>query len=92
MPFTSKTSWTYLNIFFWGSAAALAGVNSNTATLYFHKLQEEVAYHLEHEAAELMCGEIKLDESYFSGVCKGERKHGAGGKIPVFGSSKSNGG
>jgi transposase len=73
------------------SAAVLAKVNRNTATLFFHKLREVIAYRLEQEAPELMSGEIELDESYFGGVRKGKRGRGAGGKIPVFGLLKRNG-
>ncbi|UXN05425.1 IS1595 family transposase [Bartonella sp. HY761] len=73
------------------SAAVLAGVNRNTAILYFQKLREEIASRLEQETPELMCGEIELDESYFGGVRKGKRGRGAGGKTPVFGLLKRNG-
>jgi len=37
------------------------------------------------DAAELLSGEIELDESYFGGRRKGNRGRGAAGKVPVFG-------
>ena len=73
------------------SAAALAGVNRHTATLYFHKLREVIAENVAAEAPELMSGEIEVDESYFGGVRKGKRGRGAAGKIPVFGLLKRGG-
>jgi transposase len=66
------------------SAAALVGVNRHTATLYYHKLREVIAWRLACEAPEL-CGEVEVDESYFGGVRKGKRGRGAAGKVPVFG-------
>jgi len=67
------------------SAAVLVGVNRHTATLYFHKLREVIAWHLERENSDMMSGKIELDESYFGGHRKGKRGRGAAGKIPVFG-------
>jgi len=74
------------------SAAALSGVNSKTAVLFFHKLRQIIAAHLEAEAAGLsLDGEIEVDESYFGGARKGKRGRGAAGKTPVFGLLKRNG-
>ena len=67
------------------TAAALAGVNRNTALLFYHKLREVIFAALAAETPELMAGEIEVDESYFGGVRKGKRGRGAVGKVPVFG-------
>ena len=37
------------------------------------------------DAADLMDGEIEIDECYFGGRRKGQRGRGAAGKVPVFG-------
>jgi transposase len=71
-------------------AAELVGVNRHTATLYYHKLREEIARRLECEAPELS-GEVEVDESYFGGARKGKRGRGAAGKVPVFGLLKRGG-
>ena len=73
------------------SAAQIAGVNRNTAILFYHKLREVIFAALEAEAPELMRGEIEVDESYFGGHQKGKRGRGAGGKVAVFGLLKRQG-
>src|SRR5262245_58864639 len=65
------------------TAAELAGVNRHSATLFYQKLREMIAYELEDDSP--FEGEIELDESYFGGHRKGNRGRGAAGKIPVFG-------
>lgn len=50
-----------------------------------------IEYHLNLEAKELFDGEIELDESYFSGIRKGKRGRGAGGKTAVFSLLKCSG-
>ena len=67
------------------TAASLCGVNRKTAALYFLRLREIIAYELEAETADMLGGEIEVDESYFGGRRKGKRGRGATGKIPVFG-------
>ena len=49
------------------SAAELAGVNRNTAILFFHKLREVIFEELAALEPGLMNGEIEVDESYFGG-------------------------
>ncbi len=66
------------------TAAELAGVNRHSATLYYQKLRDVIAYELE-QGNPLMGGELELDESYFGGHRKGNRGRGAAGKISVFG-------
>jgi transposase len=73
------------------TAADLADVNRHTATLFYHKLRELIALHLDYEGEEFFMGEIELDESYFGGERKGKRGRGAAGKIPVFGMLKRGG-
>ena len=69
------------------TAASLCGVNRKTAALYFLRLREIIAYELEAETANMLGGEIEVDESYFGGKRKGKRGRGAAGKIPVLGIS-----
>jgi len=73
------------------TAAELVGVNRRTATLFYHKLREVIAYYLEEESQEYFHGEIEMDESYFGGVRKGKRGRGAAGKVAVFGLLKRGG-
>ena len=73
------------------TAASLCGVNRKTAALYFLRLREIIAYELEAETADMLDGEIEVDESYFGGKRKGKRSRGAAGKIPVFGILKRGG-
>ena len=73
------------------TAASLCGVNRKTAALYFLRLREIIAYELEAETADMLGGEIEVDESYFGGKRKGKRGRGAAGKIPVFGLLKKGG-
>ena len=72
------------------TAAALAGVNRNTAILFFHKLRELIAAKLAEESP-FLDGEVEVDESYFGGARKGKRGRGAAGKVPVFGLLKRGG-
>jgi transposase len=72
-------------------AAALVGVNVKTASYYFQRLRELIAYHTEQAANEVFGGEIEVDESYFGGTRKGKRGRGAAGKVPVFGLLKRGG-
>lgn len=73
------------------AAAAVAGVNRNTAILFFRKLREVIFEALAAETPELLDGEIEVDESYFGGHRKGKRGRGAAGKVPVFGLLKRQG-
>lgn len=71
------------------TAAELVAVNRHSATLFYQKLRQVIAYELEDETP--FSGEIEVDESYFGGRRKGKRGRGAAGKIPVFGLLKRNG-
>ena len=70
------------------AAGEIAGVNRNTAALYFMRLRRLIAMHL---PSYRLSGEVEADESYFGGVRKGKRGQGAAGKIAVFGLLKRNG-
>ena len=72
------------------TAAELAGVNRNTAILYYHKLRELIAAKLA-EQSPFLDGEVEVDESYFGSRRKGKRGRGAAGKVPVFGLLKRSG-
>ena len=71
-------------------AAALIGLNKDTAATFYHRLRVVIAEQLAVEAGEL-AGEVEVDESYFGGVRKGKRGRGAAGKVPVFGLLKRGG-
>lgn len=71
------------------TAAELVGVNRNTAILFYHRLREVIAAHIEDDNP--IRGVVELDESYFGGVRKGRRGRGAAGKVPVFGILKRGG-
>jgi len=71
------------------TAAELVGVNRHSATLFYQKIRQMIAYELEDDTP--FAGEIELDESYFGGHRKGNRGRGAAGKIPVFGILKRKG-
>lgn len=95
----SRLSWykqeQLINYFVAGStarcASELVGVNRHSATLYFRRLREIIAYELEKESDEYFFGEIEVDESYFGGRRKGKRGRGAKAKVPVFGLLKRGG-
>lgn len=73
------------------SAADLLGIQPNSAALFYRKLREVIAHHLEQEANEIFAGAVELDESYFGGARKGKRGRGAAGKVVVFGILKRGG-
>lgn len=55
------------------SAAYILGIQPNSAALFYRKMREVIAYHLEQESQEVFDGIVELDESYFGGVRKGKR-------------------
>jgi transposase len=71
------------------TAAALVGVNKNTANYYFQRLRAIISQATAEQTP--LFGEIEVDESYFGGKRKGKRGRGAGGKVPVFGLLKRGG-
>jgi len=70
------------------AAAALVGVQPNTAKMFYQRLRQLIA---SKQESYMLSGEIEVDESYFGGVRKGKRGRGAGGKVPVFGLLKRGG-
>jgi transposase len=73
------------------SAADVLGIQANSSALFYRKLRELIAWHLEQEAEEVFAGQVELDESYFGGQRKGKRGRGAAGKVAVFGILKRGG-
>lgn len=49
------------------SAANILGIQPNSAALFYRKIREVIAYHLEQESHEIFAGTVELDESYFGG-------------------------
>lgn len=70
------------------AAAALVGVQPNTAAMFFLRLRQLIASKVPSYQLE---GEVEADESYFGGQRKGKRGRGAAGKVPVFGLLKRGG-
>ncbi len=73
------------------AAADVLGIQPNSAMLFYHKIRQVIAYHLELQADEVFDGSVELDESYFGGQRKGKRGRGAVGKVAVFGILKRHG-
>ena len=73
------------------SAANILGIQPNSAALFYRKIREVIAYHLEQESHKIFDGIVELDQSYFGGVRKGKRGRGAAGKVAVFGILKRGG-
>ena len=73
------------------SAANILGIQPNSAALFYRKIREVIAYHLEQESHEIFDGIVELDESYFGSIRKGKRGRGAAGKVAVFGILKRGG-
>ena len=73
------------------SEANILGIQPNSAALFYRKIREVIAYHLEQESHKIFDGIVELDESYFGGVRKGKRGRGAAGKVAVFGILKRGG-
>lgn len=73
------------------AAADVLGIQPNSAMLFYRKIRQVIAYHLELQADEIFEGSVELDESYFGGQRKGKRGRGAAGKIAAFGILKRHG-
>ncbi len=73
------------------SAADLLDMQPDSAILFYRKLREGIAWHLDKEAHEVFEGAVERDERYFGGVRKGKRGRGAGGKVAVSGILKRGG-
>ena len=70
--------------------AQAAGVNRNTVNRYVNIIRERIAQHCEKTS--VFSGEVELDESYFGGRKKGDKRgRGAPNKVPVFGILKRDG-
>ena len=72
------------------SASQMLSIEANTAALFYHKIRQVIAYHVEREAG-MLDYEVEADESYFGGRRKGKRGGGAAGKVAVFGLLKRGG-
>ena len=70
------------------AAAEITEVNKHTAATFFMRLRQLIASKLPSYE---LSGEVEADESYFGGVRKGKRDHGAAGKVAVLGLLKRGG-
>lgn len=73
------------------AAADILDIQPNLAMLFYRKIRQVIAYHLELQADEVFDGSVEPDESYFGGQRKGKRGRGVVGKVAVFGILKRNG-
>jgi len=73
------------------SAAYILKIEHNSAALFYNKIRQVIAHHLQNESNEIFDGCIELGGSYFGGVRKGKRGGGAAGKVAVFGILKRRG-
>ena len=74
------------------SAANILEIQPNSAVLFYRKIREAIAYHLEQESHEIFDGIVEVDKSNFvGGIRKGKRGCGATGKVAVFGILKRGG-
>jgi len=71
-------------------AAVQSGLSYPTALKAFDLIRYAILTSAD-DAAQLLAGEIELDESYFGGRRKGKRGRGAAAKVPVFGILERNG-
>ena len=70
--------------------AQAAEVNRNTVNRYVNIIREKIARHCEQTS--ILSGEVELDESYFGGSKKGDKRgRGVQNKVPVFGILKRDG-
>lgn len=70
--------------------AELVDINRNTVNRYITLIRERIAM-FQEETGELG-GEVELDESYFGGKRKGDKRgRGVTNKVPVFGIKKRDG-
>jgi transposase len=65
-------------------AAHQLGLSYNTVYDLFDLFRQSIV-RTDSDTSFTLSGEIEMDESYFGGRRKGNRGHGAAGKIPVFG-------
>ena len=65
------------------TAASLVGVNTATASDYFHRVRQVIE--AQSETAGWLAGERERDERYVGGKRQGQRGRGAPGKVPVLG-------
>ena len=91
----SYKNWAWLIKFFElelsaNQAARHTGMSYPTVLKAFDVIRYAIISSAE-DAAELLAGEIELDESYFGGRRKGKRGRGAASKVPVFGILERNG-
>lgn len=55
------------------AAADILDIQPNLAMLFYRKIRQVIAYHLELQADEVFDGSVEPDESYFGGQRKGKR-------------------
>lgn len=65
------------------TAAELAGVNRNTARLFYHRLRTIIARHVVQSYP--LARELEIDEAFLGSTLEQEQGRGKAGKTPVFG-------
>ena len=73
------------------AAASLLDINPNSAALFYRKIRQVIAHHLELHTDEVFNGSVELYESYFWWPAKRETRPRCEGKVAVSGILKRNG-
>jgi len=73
------------------SVADILKIEHNLAALFYKKIRQVIAHHVQNQSNEMFDGCIELDESCFGDVRKGKCRRGAAGKVAVFGILKRQG-
>ena len=73
------------------SAADLLGIQTSSAMLFYRKIRQVIAHHLELHTDEVFNGSVELYESYFWWPAKRETRPRCEGKVAVSGILKRNG-
>ena len=73
------------------AAADLLQIQPNSAALFYRKIRQVIAWHLQQQASEQFDGQVELDESYFGGIRKRKMGRPTANKVIVFGILKRGG-
>jgi len=73
------------------SAADLLGIQTSSAMLFYRKIRQVIAHHLELHTDEVFNGSVELYESYFWWSAKRETRPRCEGKVAILSILKRNG-
>lgn len=72
-------------------AADLLGIQTSSAMLFYRKIRQVIAHHLELHTDEVFNGSVELYESYFWWSAKRETRPRCEGKVAILSILKRNG-